>query len=131
MRGLFFVLCLALFPGMSFADIKMDSLSVEVSPLAQDQYMNFNFGNQFLHSRSYLDLTLTANGPNPVHVRGVVMQGSEYEAYTNCPAILYPGQRCMTTVYFVPRYQGTHWGELNFLLRDHRIVVQLVGYGIR
>lgn len=127
-------IALLLAPMLSMAaEIQAPGLSIEVNPqlTAGDQYYSYNFGQRYVHSVSYTDLTLTANGPAPTELRSINWTGGSYDVYSNCPTILYPGQQCNTRVVFQPRWQGTHYSDVIFNMRDGRIIVQFIGYGIR
>lgn len=131
MKNAILALCLFFVPAFSFAaaDLKVEVLNADAS-YAQDQYFNYYFGNRWVNTLSMTDISLTATGDAPVEIRAIEISGMMYGARTNCPAILYPGQACITTVSFQPRFEGNHWGSLNFRLRTHNIFVRLQGTGI-
>lgn len=93
----------------------------------QDQYLSYNFGSVFENSRTSVDFTLTANGPEPTEVKKIWISGPMYDATSNCPEILPVGKKCVTRVYYWPLNQGPHWGDLTFVLNDGNIYIRLFG----
>lgn len=99
-------------------------------PVPRDLHYNYNFGSVFVNSRMYADFSLTA-GERPVVLDGISIRGMMYDASSNCPKVLPPRGVCWTRVFFWPRMQGGHWGDLMFYLNDRStIYVHLFGNGI-
>ena len=140
MKKVILSLALLLAPVISFAQVQPQiqeqapGLSIEVQPQLQfvgDQYYSYEFGQRYLYSASYTDLTLTANGPAPTELRAINWTGSSYDVYTNCPTILYPGQQCNTRVVFQPRWEGHHYSDVIFTMVGSRIIVRFHGWARR
>lgn len=128
MKKLIVLVSLLIAPLISLAGTT-SSLSIE--PLGQDQYLNYNFGRQFVNSRRYVDFTLTAKGPDATVIKEITIGGSGFSADTDCPNVLSPGKSCITRVYFWPPFEGDYWGNLNFYLNDGNIYVRLLGQAVR
>lgn len=129
MRRLFVLVCLLAAPLSSFASVEIQQkpVSVMAEPMGQDQYLSYNFGAVFINSRTSVEFTLTARGPDATEIKRITISGPMYDATSNCPAILQVGQTCSTRVYYWPRLQGPHWGDLNFNLNDGNIYIRLFG----
>ncbi|QDK38875.1 hypothetical protein [Bdellovibrio sp. NC01] len=128
MKKLLLALVLACAPVFSFAQ-SMGTFAVEAKPV--DQYYRYNFGNVTVGMRMFADFTLTAPANEAVQVKGITISGAMYDAQSNCPVVLNPGLTCTTRVFFWPRLEGGAWGSLVFNLQDHRIIIDLFGYGWR
>ncbi|MDG0815655.1 hypothetical protein [Bdellovibrio svalbardensis] len=126
MKNLLAALFLVCAPVLSFAQ-SMGTFAVEAKPV--DQYYRYSFGSVNVGFNMYADFTLTANPTETLEVKGISISGAMYDARTNCPKVLNPGQTCTTRVYFTPRMEGGHWGRLLFVLNDHNIVIDLFGNG--
>ena len=120
-----FIVALSFLVAPLFAQADVQVLAVE--PMGQDQYLSYNFGAVFMNTRTSVEFTLTAKGPTPTEIRQITISGAMYDATSNCPAILPVGQTCSTRVYYWPRMQGPHWGDLNFHLNDGSIYIRLFG----
>lgn len=129
MKKLMMALAFVLAPVGVLADVSVQPLAIQVQ--AQDQYYDYNFGTSYVHSRRFQDFTLTANGPDSTFIRGMSIRGMSYQADTNCPQILMPGQTCLIRVFFHPYQEGGHWGDLTIFLRDSNIFIRLYGHAIR
>jgi hypothetical protein len=139
MKKIILSIALLLAPVLSFAQSQPQvleqapGLSIEVQPqlVLGDQYFSYEFGQRYLYSASYTDLTLTSTGSTPLELRSVNWTGSSYDVYTNCPTILYPGQQCNTRVVFQPRWEGHHFSDVIFNMNSGRIIVRFHGWGMR
>lgn len=105
--------------------------TLAVEPMGQDQYLSYNFGSQFVNSRSFVDFSLTAKGPEATVIKRVTISGMYYDASTNCPEVLEVGKSCTARVYFWPAFEGSYWGDLNLYLNDGNIYIRLFGSAIR
>ena len=126
MKRFILAIALVLAPALSFAS-QAEGLSIDVKPSA-DQFYRYSFGTRFVHSSSYMDLTLTANGPQPTNIRSITWTGAGWQVYTNCPVTLYPGQQCMTRMVFQPPWTGSYFSDLVFDLYTNRIIVRFDGW---
>lgn len=137
MKKIILSLALLLAPALSFAQPQIQEqapgLTIEVQPQSfiGDQYFSYEFGSRFVHSASYTDLVLTANGPAPTRLQAINWTGSSYSVYSNCPTILYPGQQCQTRVVFQPDWEGSHFSDVIFTMVGSRIIVRFHGWGVR
>ncbi len=128
MKKLLLALLLVCAPVMSLAQ-SMGTFAVEAKPV--DQYHSYNFGAVTVGFRMYADFTLTASGTEATEVKGISIGGAMYDAQSNCPQVLNPGQTCTTRVFFWPRIEGGHWGRLVFSLKENKILIDLFGNGMR
>lgn len=125
------VIMMLLVSAVSFAE-PVQTLSVTPVPGdSRDEYLHYNFGTSFVHSTKYVDFQLRAEGPQPTQIRGVALYGPGFRGETNCPPTLFPGQYCTARVYFMPRLEGHHRGDLIFHLFDKNIYVRLFANAIR
>lgn len=125
MKKLIVMMSLLLAPIVSLAAGEVQTFALHTQ--AQDQYYNYSFGSIFQNSRAFADFTLTANGPDATVIRRILIRGFAYDATSNCPEVLMPGQTCTTRVFYWPTTQGPHWGELSFALNDSNIYIRLFG----
>lgn len=125
MKKLLVSLLLVCAPVLSFAQ-SMGTFAIEAKPA--DQYLSYNFGSVTVGFTMYADITLTAKATETLEVKKITISGFSYDASSNCPAVLNPGQTCTTRVYFLPHFEGGHWGQLAFQLKENNIFVDLFGY---
>ncbi len=139
MKNFILSLALLLAPALASADVEV--MAVNGSLVAQEQaadfeithneYYRYNFGHVWLNNRVSAEFIVTARGPANSIIRGMRISGSMYDAYSNCPRVLVPGQSCSVFVYFWPRFEGSHWGRLDLAFADKTIVIDLYGWGVR
>lgn len=135
------ILSFALFLAPVLASADVDVMTVNGSLVAQEpaadfeishnEYYRYSFGHVWMHNRVPAEFIITARGPANSIIRGMRISGSMFDAYSNCPRVLVPGQRCSVTVYFWPRFEGSHYGRLDLAFADKTIVIDLYGYGVR
>lgn len=116
-------------PLMTLATVEVQPASV--TTLGEDQTLSYNFGTQFVNSRSYVDFTLTAKGPDATVIRKFWVRGISYDASTNCPETIEVGNKCTIRVYFWPTSEGAHWGDVGLNLNDGNIYIRLFGNAVR
>ncbi len=137
MKKIFLTLVLLIAPLMASADedytltlpeqdIATDSVTLQ--PEA-NQYRSFNFGQVWVGQRRSADFVLGA-GNFPLRVYGMNVQGRFFDGQTNCPSILFPGQRCVIRVFYGPRQQGTHFGRMTLWVGNDRLTVDMRGRAI-
>lgn len=99
--------------------------SVALQPEA-NQYRSFNFGQVRVGQRRVADFVLGA-GNFPLRVHGMNVQGRFFDGGSNCPSILFPGQRCVIRVSYWPRQSGNHFGRMTLWVGNDRMVVDMRG----
>ena len=114
-------------PTVSMEDTKIETKSFGPVAPGRDQYRSYDFGNVFVGSRRAVDFVITAYGPGPSVFQGLNVRGPGYDATTNCPRFLFPGQRCLVRAFFWPHQQGNYWGDMTVLFADSRLNVRLFG----
>lgn len=139
MKKMILSLALVLAPALASADVEVQAANGSL--IAQDsgaefeishtEYYHYNFGHVWLNNRVSAEFIVTARGPANSIIRGMRISGSMFDAYSNCPRVLVPGQRCSVFVYFWPRFAGSHYGRLDLAFADKSIVIDLHGYGVR
>lgn len=94
-----------------------------------NQRRSFNFGQVWVGQRRTTDFILGARN-FPVRVHGMNVSGRYYDGQTNCPAVLFPGQRCVIRVSYWPGRAGNHYGRMTLWVANDRLTVDLFGRAI-
>lgn len=94
-----------------------------------NQRRSFNFGQVWVGQRRTTDFVLGA-GNFPIRVHDMRVSGRFYDGQTNCPAILFPGQRCVIRVSYWPGRSGNHYGRMTLWVANDRLTVDLFGRAI-
>jgi len=107
-----------------------DSQKIEVQ--GDTQYLSYYFGRVPLNSRQSVSYTLSnLSDKSDVKIERITIGGMFYSADTNCPDILKPGQKCLTSIAYWPSFEGSHHGELVWYTSDGIIVLSLWGDAYR
>lgn len=107
------------------------SLNTQSAQDLATQYYSYNFGSVRVNWSQYADFYLRNNGTSPVQMRGVYITGISFWAWSNCPRVLLPGQRCLARVEFRPWSEGSYFGRLRFAYLGGNIYINLYGWGVR
>lgn len=99
--------------------------SAEVRP-DRNYSRNFDFGRVWVGQRRAADFILEA-GRFPIRVYGLNVNGRYFGGSTNCPSLLFPGQRCIVRATYWPRNDGHHFGQLRLWVADDTMTVHLHG----
>jgi hypothetical protein len=127
MKNIVVGLLLSLIPLASFAQAQAE---VEMIQPAGDQYYNYNFGSTFVNSTKYVDFTVTSTGDEPLQLKELGIAGAAFNAYTNCPDSLPPGQKCTVRARFWPSDKRSYTGRLYLIFAHGRSIINLYGRGI-
>lgn len=111
-------------------DIDIHTFDSKKMEVHRDRYYYYNFGNERVNSSQWAYFSLRNSGSTPVNIRGVFIWGIAFNAWTNCPHWLRPGERCLTTVEFRPWNVGYFSGRLRFAFPQDSIYVELSGWGV-
>lgn len=136
MKKFFVFFALLAAPLVSFAQ-ETQALSVPVNavalspmaiqPMAQNQYLDYNFGSVYVGSQYYVDFIVRANGSG-TNIRGIYLNdGQNFQVSTNCPRYLYGGQECVVRAFFNPRFSGQHWANLDIRFDYNSTFIRLYG----
>ena len=112
-------------PLFSEANVNVQAIKAQ----GVDNYYSYNFGVVPVNFNRTVDFSLSAQGPTPTEIQQIHIEGMMYDARTNCPRILQPGQECTTRVSFWPSLRGFFPGRLIYFLGDSHVVVDLSGWG--
>ncbi|WP_413577375.1 hypothetical protein ACLVWU_03540 [Bdellovibrio sp. HCB290] len=131
MKHIIAALLVSFLPFASFAQAEaVIELTQPSSMIAGDQYYNYNFGSTFVNSRKYVDFTVTSTGDEPLQLKELGIAGAAFNAYTNCPTSLPPGQKCTVRATFWPSDKRSYSGRLYLVFAHGRSIINLYGRGI-
>lgn len=87
---------------------------------------SYDFGRLWVGQRRSANFILEA-GRFPLRVHGLSVNGRFFDGGTNCPSLLFPGQRCVVRAFYWPRMGGNHYGQLRLWVADDTMTVHLYG----
>ena len=101
---------------------------VEVST----QRLSYNFGRVWVNSMNIVRYWITNQGAAPLAREGFFVRGMFFEAYTDCPRVLAPAQRCNLEIRYWPAFEGFHSGRVEMQFIDKNdIIVDVYGNAAR
>ncbi|KYG65977.1 hypothetical protein AZI86_02605 [Bdellovibrio bacteriovorus] len=105
-----------------------DGFAAQTSEVQPDRNYSrsYDFGRVWVGQRRYTDFVLQA-GRFPLQVRGLSINGRFFGGDTNCPSLLFPGQRCIIRASYAPRMSGNHYGQLRLWVANDTMIVHLSG----
>jgi hypothetical protein len=104
-------------------DVVSDSVTLQPEGYAR---RSFNFGTVWVGQTRYADFVLRA-GNFPLRIHGLNVTGRYYNASTNCPNVLFPGQACLIRASYSPWQQGSHFGRITLWVANDVLEVDLWG----
>ncbi len=130
MKSILVSLLLSLLPLVSFAQEQVEVEIAQSPSMLADQYYNYDFGATFVNSTKYVDFTVTSTGDEPLQLKELGIAGAAFNAYTNCPDSLPPGQKCTVRARFWPSDKRSYSGRLYLIFAHGRSIINLYGRGI-
>lgn len=124
-----FLVCALFFSGVAFS---ADQIPLNISDVQVQQYLRYDFGRVWVNSLSYVRYEVTNQSSRVVERRNFTISGHGFEAYTNCPTLMYPGTRCDLEIRFWPPFENRYFGRMQMLFNDNNhITIDLYGEAIR
>ena len=87
---------------------------------------SYDFGRVWVGQRRTANFVLEA-GRFPLRVHGLNVNGRFFDGATNCPSLLFPGQRCVVRATYWLRMEGHHYGQLRLWVANDTMTVHLNG----
>lgn len=96
------------------------------------QRFSHHFGRVWVNSANIVRYWITNQGVTPLAREGFYVRGVFFEAYTDCPRILAPSQRCTLEIRYWPAFEGFHSGLVEMQFADRNdVIIDLFGEAYR
>ena len=122
---------LVILAGLIFSSVSFaGQASVETGgqEVQGEQYLSYNFGTVWTHTRQIVRFNVTNTGETPLTFKSAVIYGADFGAAHSCKNGLQPKEKCFFEIEYWPMFEGTSSGRfiLTFVEND-QIVVDLWG----
>ena len=92
-----------------------------------DQLLSYNFGRVQNNTKTTIYYGLKNTGTSDLEIKAITIIGAHFFAQSECPQILKPGKKCLTSISYWPVIEGLHHGELTWETSDGQIHLSLWG----
>lgn len=111
--------CLLTYSTSTFA---ADAIAIQVQEVRNPQHFTYHFGSVWVGSLSRIRFNVQNTGNFVLEREGFRMSGIYFQASTNCPRYLAPGEMCSFEIRYTPQLQGYHSGRMQMLFTDQNDV---------
>jgi hypothetical protein len=109
-----------------------DFIFVSASEVKAQQYLSYNFGRVRIGDMRRVRYNVQNTGNVVLSRTGFSIGGPGYDAYTNCPRFMNPGEVCDLEIRFWPSLEGANFGRLHMDFREAEgITIDLFGEAYR